>query len=603
VGISEDWLTRHLAILGGTGYGKTNLMKHALGPMLEQGYGMAVLDPKGDLAQGFLDLVPEHRIRDVVWFDPTDRNFPPGLNVLQASEHLEDETLTAELMVGLGRLFRGTSEFGPRMSWLLKNAVRTLLASEGEKTLYDIPRFLEDERFRAAILATVKDRELREFWHRRNLSQTVVDPVLNRLSSFLDRPTIRDIVAQPNRIDFHRIMREGGIFLANLEKGVLQDAAYILGSFILSRLQLAALARKPGDRKPFPILVDEFHNFAGQGMDTESIETFFSEARSYKAPLVVATQYLGRLNREVAAALMANAGTMVVLHLGQADAQPLAKELGGFTPEDLLSLNVGEAVVRMGSAREAFNVKVPLMEPGDSHREAVVALSRERYCRSREEVETILRRRWDPSAPQSEPAPTGLAADEHRFLTYLVDHPEATVSAARQELGLGGSMAQRLRERLVQAGYLQIVETRLGKGGNLAKFAVPTKAGLGALGRTLPGRGGPAHRHFQQLIASQARAKGFQAQIEKQLDSGGFVDVHLERGSERIAVEVSVVPEVLRELRNVEKCLKAGYAKVFCLFLDADAVEEARAEAAKRWPQDGSRQITFAGLTGWQDAL
>jgi hypothetical protein len=109
-----------LPISGGTGYGKTNLMKHAFTPLLKQDYGMAVLDPKGDLAQGFLELVPQHRIQDVVWFDPTDRDHPPALNVLQASNDLEDETLTAELMVGLKRLFQGDAEFGPKMEWLLR---------------------------------------------------------------------------------------------------------------------------------------------------------------------------------------------------------------------------------------------------------------------------------------------------------------------------------------------------------------------------------------------------------------------------------------------------------------------------------------------------
>jgi hypothetical protein len=160
VGISDEWLTRHVALFGGTGYGKTNLMKYAFTPILVEGYGMAVLDPKGDLARGFLDLVPEHRIQNVVWFDPTDREYPPTLNVLQASDHLEHEALTAELMVGLKRLFQGNAEFSPRMEWILRAAVRTLLASEGEKTLYDIPRFLEDEKFRQAVLTTVKDREL-----------------------------------------------------------------------------------------------------------------------------------------------------------------------------------------------------------------------------------------------------------------------------------------------------------------------------------------------------------------------------------------------------------------------------------------------------------
>ena len=263
VGISSDQLTRHMAIFGGSGNGKTNLMLLAFEPHIDQGGGGAAIDFKRDFAHGLLDRIPEHRLEDIVWFDPTDREYPPALNVLEASSELSDEALTAELMVGLKRLFRGNSEFGPRMEWILRNAVRTLLLSEEEKTLYDIPRFLEDASFRESVLASIQDRELREFWGRRSLSSSVIDPVLNRLSSFLDRPSIRNVVSQPNRIDFHQIIRERKIFIANLEKGVLQDAAFVLGSFILSRLQLAALARPPDERTLFPIIVDEFHNVAG----------------------------------------------------------------------------------------------------------------------------------------------------------------------------------------------------------------------------------------------------------------------------------------------------------------------------------------------------
>ena len=461
-GIPAQQLSRHVAIFGGTGYGKTNLMKFCFAPLLERGYGMAVIDPKGDLAKGLLDLVPEHRIKDVVWFDPTDRAFPPALNVLQSSGQLEHETLTSELMVGLKRLFHGNSEFGPRMEWILRNAVRTLLASQGEKTLHDVPRFLEDSTFRSEVLATVGDRELREFWRNRSLSHTVIDPVLNRLSSFLDRPSIRDVVSQPNKIDFHQIMREGKIFIANLEKGLLQDASFVLGSFILSRLQLAALARREGERKLFPILVDEFHNFAATGMDTQSIETFLSEARSYMAPLVVSTQYVGRLNRDVIAAMFGNVGTMICMHLGQLDAQPMQREFGDFTAEDMMDLEIGEAVVRMGPARDAFKIRTPLVLPRKSHRKTIISLSREMYWPPRSKVESMLGRTVG-STPGAEASVVGAGgqveteskikvpvtnADQWRMLEYAADHPEATVTAVSSALGFSAWRGSNARKYL-----------------------------------------------------------------------------------------------------------------------------------------------------------
>ena len=192
-GIPEERLVRHLAILGGTGAGKTNLMKYAFQKLLEDGYGMAVLDPKGDLAQGILDLVPRHRIDDVIWFDPTDREHPPSLNILQASEDVEPEDLAAELMIGLKRLMPDSLRVGRRMETVLRNTLMTLLESEGEKTLNDVKRFLEEEGFRKSVLETVRNRELTGHWGRRKLSRSVVEPVITRLSAFLDRPSIKSV--------------------------------------------------------------------------------------------------------------------------------------------------------------------------------------------------------------------------------------------------------------------------------------------------------------------------------------------------------------------------------------------------------------------------
>lgn len=53
------------------------------------------------------------------------------------------------------------------MEWILRQAIRTLLASDGEKTLRDIPRLLADEKYREEVLRTVDDPDLLWFWETR----------------------------------------------------------------------------------------------------------------------------------------------------------------------------------------------------------------------------------------------------------------------------------------------------------------------------------------------------------------------------------------------------------------------------------------------------
>ena len=76
-------------------------------------------------------------------------------------------------------------------------------------------------------------------------------------------------------------MDEGKIVLINLSKGKIgEDSTNLLGSFIVSKIQIDAMSRADMDeskRKDFYLYIDEFQNFA-----TESFATILSEARKYK---------------------------------------------------------------------------------------------------------------------------------------------------------------------------------------------------------------------------------------------------------------------------------------------------------------------------------
>ena len=113
--------------------------------------------------------MPEHRIRRVVRFNTADLEYPPAHNVLHTSNHLEYETMRAEMLMVLKRLFNSNAEFGLMMEWILRTTVRTLLVSERVKTLYDVSSFPENSSYQSQVLDSVRDRELRRFWRNRNL--------------------------------------------------------------------------------------------------------------------------------------------------------------------------------------------------------------------------------------------------------------------------------------------------------------------------------------------------------------------------------------------------------------------------------------------------
>ena len=84
-GIKEEDRRRHMYLIGKTGVGKSTVFKTMIKQDMEDGKGLAVIDPHGDLIDELLEMVPNDRIEDVVLFDPSDTERPVSLNMLEAN--------------------------------------------------------------------------------------------------------------------------------------------------------------------------------------------------------------------------------------------------------------------------------------------------------------------------------------------------------------------------------------------------------------------------------------------------------------------------------------------------------------------------------------
>ena len=91
-------------------------------------------------------------------------------------------------------------------------------------------------------------------------------------------------------------------------------------------------------------------------------------------------------------AIFGNVGSLIVFRLGVDDAQTVAKELGIFTAQDILNLEVGQAIARVGGSDAAFNLATYKEPPSplDDPSQRIIALARQRYAKPRLEVESEL---------------------------------------------------------------------------------------------------------------------------------------------------------------------------------------------------------------------
>src|SRR6266851_885152 len=153
---------RHLYIVGQTGTGKSTLLLNLIARDLAAGAGPALLDPHGDLAEAVLLHVPRDRTNDLLYVNPADAGRPIGFNPLSGVP----EDLKPIVADGVVSAFRHVwpESWGPRLDYILTNAVRALLDVPGA-TLLMLPRLLIDEPFRVRLVHHhVSDPVVRSFW-------------------------------------------------------------------------------------------------------------------------------------------------------------------------------------------------------------------------------------------------------------------------------------------------------------------------------------------------------------------------------------------------------------------------------------------------------
>ncbi len=388
--------SRHVYVIGQTGAGKSGLLELLALSDIFYNQGYCIVDPHGDFAIDNLRFVPESRIRDVVYFNPADTAFPVAFNPLEVTDPAKKPNVCSEVIGVLKRMF-GDS-WGPRLEHILRYTLLALL-DRPETTLLDISRLLTDKDFRKETLDYCKDVTVLQFWKHefgqwndKQVNESIA-PVLNKVGAFTANPIVRNIIGQSkSSFDIRKIMDEGKILVVNLSKGMIgEDNAAILGAFIVTKVQLAAMSRSDipnaADRRPFYLYVDEFQNFA-----TDSFAVILSEARKYGLNLTVANQYVAQMTDSVRDAVFGNVGTTISFRVSPEDAPVLIKQFEPtFDEADIIQLNNRNFVVSMiinGEKVPAFSARTLSIPktPADNF-DAIVAHSREYYARPRREVE------------------------------------------------------------------------------------------------------------------------------------------------------------------------------------------------------------------------
>lgn len=413
-GIKRTDRGRHLYVVGQTGVGKSGLLELLTLSDVFHNQGFAVIDPHGDYASSVMRYVPQHRLNDVMYFNPSDTAFPVAFNPMEVFDPSLKNHISSELVGVLKRMF---DSWGPRLEYILRYTILALL-DYPNSTMLDITRMLTEKDFRANVIANIDDPVVKNFWTTEfaswndKFAAEAVAPVLNKVGAFTANPMIRNIVGQPvSSFNIRTLMDEGKILIVNLSRGLVgEDNAAILGALMVTKIQLAAMSRaditRLEDRRPFYLYVDEFQNFA-----TDSFAVILSEARKYGLNLTVANQYVAQMTDEVRSAVFGNVGSLVSFRVGADDAYVLQKYFEPqFESQDLIQLHNRHFVSAMsidGEKTPAFSATTLNIPPTQQdYSTQIVELSRQAYGRPRDEVEEIVRKATTPVTNNRSDRPT-----------------------------------------------------------------------------------------------------------------------------------------------------------------------------------------------------
>ncbi len=399
-GISRAARRQHLYAIGKTGTGKSTLLRNLILQDIEAGRGVGLIDPHGDLAEEILECIPRWRTDHLVYFNPSDTEFPIGFNLVRPMRKGETHLHASGLVSAFKHFWR--ESWGPRLEYILYATIAALLECENV-TLLGVPRMLSDERYRSWVVKQVRDPMVRSFWENefarydRAFLAEAIAPIQNKVGQLLMAAPLRNIFGQVrSTFDFRFMIDRERIFIANLSKGKLgEDKANLLGSLLVTEFQLAAMRRAAipeEERKDFFLFVDEFHNFS-----TDSFAGVLSEARKYRLCLTLSHQYIEQLQPEIRNAVFGNVGSIVSFRVGNTDADVLANEFGNdYKPEHFTELSNHEVRVKLlerGEYGEPFFARTcPPQSVFHGHRENLISRSRERYAGKRFQVENRIRR-------------------------------------------------------------------------------------------------------------------------------------------------------------------------------------------------------------------
>ena len=311
----------HSLILGPTGSGKTSrMMAKMIFSDLQTDAGLTLFEPKDDLAEKLYAMcryINDHGgNKEFIYFNPTLPDCP-YFNILEGKEDEVIETITTTFNMldsDSSTYFKGTNNNLLRKAIMVLKRIEAVYTdpvtgiSSQPATLIRLSDILNNTSNKGKnmvhtleTLPCISDSEksqnqetvawfLNDYYSDKSKSYNDSSGVRQQVSNLIQNKYLRRILNPENGksgFNFDEFIEKGKVIIVSTAQGTLRELGSYLGLFLILTYQSAIFRRKGNEhtRKPQMFYCDEFQKYANPSM-----EDLFTEGRSYKVSMNVATQ-------------------------------------------------------------------------------------------------------------------------------------------------------------------------------------------------------------------------------------------------------------------------------------------------------------------------
>ncbi len=345
-------------------------------------------------------------------------------------------------------------------------------------------------------------------------------------------------------------------------------------------LYYVKLADSAREELSFVIFVEEAHHvlYSKEKSSKESLlEMLLRQCREIGIGMVVIDQH----PHLISSAVLGNSYTSICLNQKDPSDINKAAALSLVSTDEkhyFSMLPVGQAIVKLQDRwRKPFLVQFPLVrvQKGIVKDRDISRYSRAIQAGSGRKSPEIFKYGRVPQIPMYDNA---LNDSAFIFLEDILAYPDDGVKIRYKRLGLSAGTGNRLKEQLLDQGWLQDQVVELGKTRKvLLRLTKMGKEALGLDGKN-PEYGSLAHEYWKRFYAQQFKEEGYKVSLEAPRKSGN-VDVLAIKDGETTAIEIETGKSDI--IRNVKQDLLSGFDKVLVVATDKKALGKVERELAR----------------------